>query len=82
MADLFPERIDHYTTPEQKNRLRDLARASRTKTAAEELNRKATILVMGMKMLKEGKRVTEQDADSIDQALEAIYRIKGALNSV
>ena len=82
MADLFPERIDHYTTPEQKNRLRELARLSRTKAAAEELNRKATILVIGMKMLREGAPINERDATSIDHALESIYRIKGDLANV
>ena len=82
MADLFTKRIDHNTTPEQKHRLSELARSSSTKLAAKELIRMATILVMGMKMLKEGKPITEQDAASIDQALESIYRIKGTLTSV
>jgi hypothetical protein len=79
-SDLFPERLTHHTTPEQRARINELALKSRLIASATTLTYETSVLLIGVQAQESGTPLTEEDFARMNEAQERITTIKATLS--
>ena len=80
MTDLFPERITHYATPQEKRKWREAATMCDWKKARSTIQHEARVVWVAGKQIKAGKPLNDVDDKRLDEALEQIVQAERALN--
>jgi len=72
MGDLFPKRITHATTPQERCELREAARQSRWKAAMPVLVFEALVVLTAARQIARKKPLNEKDDARLAEAIERI----------
>lgn len=80
IGDLFPERITHCATPEEKRKWREAATHRDWQEACKHILQEARVVWVAGKQIKESKPLNDVDDARLDQALERIVQAGRALN--
>ena len=81
IGDLFPERITHHSTPEQRQEFRQKAQQGRILTALDTLRPELAVVTIAGKQLREGTALNEMDKQRLQTAVDKIDNIRGILNA-
>jgi hypothetical protein len=79
LADLFPERITHATTPAQRRELRERARMADWRAALGVLAFEARVVLAAAAVLGRGERLSIEDDDRLTEAVTRIEDARAVL---
>ncbi len=79
MSDLFPERITHKATKQQRRELRQLAKQAQWKAALPVVHRECLVVIVAAGKMLSGEMLAQADNNRLAEAIERIESAKAVL---